>query len=109
MRQRILTLPVMVAIIVSLVWRRVPSIAEMQKVLAREGLLGGAPLQVSPQAITKRLDVLPVAVVGQHFFAGGAHLPAQPPPPPPPPTPGPGGVVVSSLRPCGGCALAWVG
>jgi hypothetical protein len=44
MRQRILTLPVMVSIIVSLVWRRVPSIAEMQKVLAREGLLGVAPL-----------------------------------------------------------------
>ena len=31
MRQRLLTLPVMGAIIVSLVWRRLPSIAEMQK------------------------------------------------------------------------------
>src|SRR5918995_4130642 len=58
MRQRLLTLPVIVAIVVSLVWRRVPSIAEVQKVLAREGLLGVAPLRVSPQAITKRLDVL---------------------------------------------------
>ena len=65
MRQRLLTLPVIVAIMVSLVWRRVPSIAEVQKVLAREGLLGIAPLQVSPQAITKRLDVLPAAVMGQ--------------------------------------------
>ena len=62
MRQRLLTLPVMVAIMVSLVWRRIPSIAEVQKVLAREGLLGMAPLRVSPQAITKRLDVLPAAV-----------------------------------------------
>ncbi|MGH8070887.1 MAG: hypothetical protein ACRERE_37785 [Candidatus Entotheonellia bacterium] len=44
MRQRLLTLPVMVAIIVSLVWRRVPSIAEVQKVLTREGLLGMVPL-----------------------------------------------------------------
>ena len=50
LRQRLLTLPVIVAIMVSLVWRRVPSIAEGQKVLAREGLLGMAPLQVSPQA-----------------------------------------------------------
>src|SRR5438876_9138656 len=49
-RQRLLTLPVMVAIIVSLVWRRVPSIAEVQKILTREGLLGMAPLQVSSQA-----------------------------------------------------------
>src|SRR5713101_4147209 len=45
MRQRLLTLPVIVAIMVSLVWRRIPSIAEVQKVLAREGLLGMAPLQ----------------------------------------------------------------
>src|SRR5918995_6974900 len=58
MRQRLLTLPVMVAIGVSLVWRRVPSVAELQKRLAREGWLGVAPLQVSPQAIIKRLDVL---------------------------------------------------
>jgi hypothetical protein len=51
MRQRRLTLPVMVAILVRVVWRRVPSIAEGQQVLAPEGLLGGAPLRVSPQAI----------------------------------------------------------
>src|SRR2546429_3351262 len=56
MRQRLLTLPVIVAIIVSLVWRRVPTIAEVQKVLAREGLLGGAPPRASPHAITKQLD-----------------------------------------------------
>src|SRR5258705_10257034 len=48
MRQRLLTLPVIVAIIVSLVWRRVPSIAEGQKVFAREGLFGMAPPQVNP-------------------------------------------------------------
>jgi hypothetical protein len=34
MRQRQLTLPVLVAIVVSLVWRRVPAVAEVQKVLA---------------------------------------------------------------------------
>ena len=81
MRQRLLTLPVMVAIIVSLVWRRVPSVAEMQKVLAREGLLGVAPLWVSAQAITKRLDVLPAAVMGQLLVEVCTRLQAQPPPP----------------------------
>src|SRR6266403_6144061 len=86
MRQRLLTLPVIVAIMVRLVWRRVPSIAEVQKVLAREGLLGGAPLQVSPQAITKRLDVLPVAVMGQLFAEVCTRLQAQPPPPLPHPS-----------------------
>jgi hypothetical protein len=80
MRQRLLTLPVMVAIMVSLVWRRVPSIAEVQKVLAREGLLGMAPLRVSPQAITKRLDVLPAAVMGQLLAEVCARLQGQAPP-----------------------------
>jgi Transposase DDE domain len=78
MRQRLLTLPVMVAILVSLVWRRVPSVAEVQKVLAREGLLGSAPLRVSAQAIAKRLDVLPAAVMGQLFGEVCARLQAQP-------------------------------
>lgn len=86
MRQRLLTLPVMVALIVSLVWRRVPSVAEVQKVLTREGLLGMAPLQVSPQAITTRLDVLPAAVLGQLFTEVCERLQAQPPPPLPHPS-----------------------
>src|SRR5216683_232183 len=85
MRQRLLTLPVIVAIMVSLVWRRIPSIAEVQKVLAREGLLGMAPLQVSPQAITKRLAVLPAAVMGQLLAEVCARLQAQVPPTVPPP------------------------
>jgi hypothetical protein len=80
MRRRLLTLPVIVAIMVRLVWRRVPSIAEVQKVLAHDGLLGVAPLQVSPQAITKRLDVLPAAVMGQLFAEVCAPLHAHAPP-----------------------------
>jgi hypothetical protein len=47
MRQRRLALPVMVAIVVSRVWRRVPAVAALQKVLAREGVVGRAPLRVS--------------------------------------------------------------
>jgi hypothetical protein len=38
MRQRLLTQPVMVAIIVRLVWRRVPSVAEVHKILARDSM-----------------------------------------------------------------------
>jgi hypothetical protein len=65
MRPRLLTRPVMVAMVVSLVWRRVPAVAAVQTVLAREGLWWIPPLQVSPQALTTRLDVLPAAVMGQ--------------------------------------------
>ena len=39
LRERILTLPVMTAIVVSLVFRRIPSLSEVLRVLAREGLL----------------------------------------------------------------------
>jgi len=85
MRQRLLTLPVMAAIIVSLVWRRLPAVAEVQRVLVREGLLGVAPMAVSCQAIIKRLDVLPVAVIGQLFTEVCARLQAQGPPPLPHP------------------------
>jgi hypothetical protein len=80
MRERLLTLPVMVAIIVSLVWRRMPAVAEVHKVLAQEGLLWVAPLRVSPQAIAKRLDALPAAVMGQLFTEVCARLHAQAPP-----------------------------
>jgi Transposase DDE domain len=85
MRQRLLTLPVLVAIIVSLVWRRIPAVVEVQRVLAREGLLWEPPLPVSPQAITKRLDVVPAAVIGQLFAELCPRLQAQGPPPLPHP------------------------
>jgi len=80
MRRRLLTLPVMVAIVVSLVWRRIPAIAEVHKVLAREGWLWAAPLRVSAPAITKRLDVLPAAVMGELFTEVWARLQAEAPP-----------------------------
>jgi hypothetical protein len=80
MRQRLLTLPVMVAIVVSLVWRRMPAVTEVPRVLAREGLLWVTPMRVSPQALIKRLDVLPAAVMGQLFAEVCARLQAQRPP-----------------------------
>jgi hypothetical protein len=80
MRQRLLTWPVIVAIMVSLVWRRVPSIAEGQKVLTRAGWVGVAPLRVSPQAMTTRLAGLPAAVMGQLFVAVWTRRQAQAPP-----------------------------
>jgi hypothetical protein len=85
MRQRLLTLPVVVAIVVSLVWRRMPAVTEVQRVLAREGLWWVTPVRVSLPALTKRLDVLPAAVMGQLFAEVCARLQAQGPPALPPP------------------------
>ena len=79
LRQRLLTLPVMVAIVVSLVWRRIGAVAEVGRVLAREGLLWVKPLKVSEQAIAKRLDTLPAQTMQQLFEEVCARLQAQPP------------------------------
>jgi len=80
LRARLLTLPVMVAIIVSLVWRRLGAVAEVRRVLAREGVLWVKPLEVSEQAITKRLETLPAAAMGELFAEVCGRLQAQPPP-----------------------------
>ena len=80
LRARILTLPVMVALVVSLVWRRLGSIAEVQRVVVQDGLLWVSPLQVSEQAIAKRLDTLPASALAAVFTEVSARLQTQPPP-----------------------------
>jgi hypothetical protein len=80
LRARILTLPVMVALVVSLVWRRLGSIAEVHRVLVQDGLLWVSPLQVSEQAIAKRLDTLPASALAEVFTEVSARLQTQPPP-----------------------------
>ena len=50
LRARLLTLPVMVAIIVSLVWRRLGAVAAVRRVLAREGVLWSGCKPSRPRA-----------------------------------------------------------
>jgi hypothetical protein len=66
LRERILALPVMVAVVLAIVWRQVPAVSEAIRPLDREGLLG-APrgLRVSQQALSLRLRALPATL-----FAG---------------------------------------
>ena len=52
----------MAALLVSLVWRNMPSLAEALRALATEGLLWVGPLSVSEQALSKRLQSLPASV-----------------------------------------------
>ncbi|MCW3095564.1 MAG: family transposase [Chthonomonadaceae bacterium] len=59
LRERILTLPVMVAFILSLLWRHIASVREGVRVLNEEGLLWTGPMPVSPQAVLQRLRELP--------------------------------------------------
>jgi hypothetical protein len=62
LRERVLALPVMVAVVLAMVWRQVPSVAELGRLLEREGLLWTAKRAVSPQALSLRLRCLPAGL-----------------------------------------------
>lgn len=74
LRDRVLTLPVMVAIVVSMVWRQVPSLTELLRVLALEGLLWVGTVSVSKQALSKRLAILPASLFAHLFSQSLAQL-----------------------------------
>ena len=60
LRARTLSLPVMVAFVVSLIWRQLGSVREAVRVLREEGMLWVEPLEaVSPQAMLERFNTLP--------------------------------------------------
>lgn len=59
LRSRLLTLPVMVSMLLSMIWRQVPSVSELVRLLAEEGLLWVDPLEVSQQAVSERIRTFP--------------------------------------------------
>lgn len=67
LRNRILTLPVMAAIVLSLVWRHLTSLNEVLRLLAQEGLLWTEAIKVSQQALSKRLVTLPASLFETAF------------------------------------------
>lgn len=62
MRERILSLPLMLAAVLTLVWRQVPSTRELNRMLARENLLWAKVTQVSQQALSQRLLTFPESI-----------------------------------------------
>ena len=63
LRERTLTLPLMMALVLSLVWRQFSSVSEALRVWHQEGLLWAAPIKVSQQAISERLRTLPAELL----------------------------------------------
>ena len=59
LRQRILTLPVMMAFVLSLVWRQVGSVMDAIRELNKRGILWARPTVVSQQAVSERLRTFP--------------------------------------------------
>src|SRR5436853_672535 len=67
LRERVLTLPLMAVLMVTLVWRQLPSLTEALRVLALEGLWDGAPVDASRQALSQRLRALPASLFAQLY------------------------------------------
>src|SRR3990172_12898215 len=59
LRWRILNLPVMVALIITMIWRQVPSVLTLLHMLHNEPLLWTPPVHASQQALSQRLRCLP--------------------------------------------------
>lgn len=62
LRQRVLTLPVMVALVLTMIWRQIASVATLVRMLRDEGFLWNSPILVSEQALSQRLRVFPAAL-----------------------------------------------
>jgi hypothetical protein len=67
LRWRLLNLPVMVALVLTMIWRQVPSVSNLVQMISRQGLLWTMPMKVSQQAFSERLRTLPSELFKQVF------------------------------------------
>lgn len=67
LRSRILNLPLMVAAVLTLLWRQVPSVHELTRMLAREDLLWCQAVKVSQQSLSERFLVFPAELFERVF------------------------------------------
>lgn len=67
LRERIVTLPLMVAAVLTLLWRDVPGITELNRLLATEGFLWCERTKVSQQALSQRFLTFP-AILFEGIF-----------------------------------------
>lgn len=76
-RNRLLGLPVMVALVLALIWRRVPGVCTLQRMLARERILWTQPTQVSQPALSERFLTFPAVLFERVLYRVLARLPAR--------------------------------
>lgn len=61
-RERILGLPVMVGVVLAMLWRNIPGVCMLQRLLARERMLWVAPTKVSQAALSERFLSFPAVL-----------------------------------------------
>lgn len=67
LRERILNLSLMVAAMLTVIWRQVPSVHELTRMLEQEELLWGKAVQVSQQALSQRFLSFPAELFERVF------------------------------------------
>ncbi len=67
LRSRILNLPLMVAAVLTMLWRQVPSVHELTRMLVREDLLWCRAVKVSQQALSQRFLSFPAELFERVF------------------------------------------
>lgn len=63
LRERTLTLPVMVAVFLMAVWRQISGVSELARLIQDEAAIWEEPTKVSQQALAERLKTLPSVLV----------------------------------------------
>lgn len=67
LRDRVLTLPLMLAAVLTLLWRQVPGVQELTRLLEREDLLWCRATKVSQQSLSERFLVFPAELFERVF------------------------------------------
>jgi hypothetical protein len=75
LRDRILNLPLMVAAVLTLLWRDVAGVTELTRMLARDGFLWCSPKSISQQAISQRFLTFPACLFEGDAVAEELSLP----------------------------------
>ena len=77
LRNRILNLPVMVAIVLAMLWRQVPGVNALQRLLSRERILWSAQIHVSQPALAERFLTFPAELFERVLNKVLSQLPAR--------------------------------
>jgi hypothetical protein len=59
LRERVFTLPLMVAIVLSMIWRQIGEVTPVVRLMQKESLLWAQPQRITQQALSERLRTLP--------------------------------------------------
>ncbi len=77
MRNRILSLPVMVSLVLTMMWRNVPSVRTLVRMLREERILWSAPTRVSQPSLSERFLTFPAQLMAGVFERVMEELPAR--------------------------------